>query len=303
MNESHLAEAVHSAFDDATAGLTARPDAARHARRAGRRRRTARGLLTGVPVVALAGASAAFALHGTGTSAPAAPHPAAPHPAAPHPAAPHPAAPHPAAPHPAALTVAYVTRQAETALDQTSHYIVRTTEQMPGATVITWTDPVTGNDRQLLKASETIVQWSQPYTAGNYRHWKITVADMGKQTWWSDTVQSSAPEQQEPPSSTVALSPFTSTAQIKQALSSGQVTIAGHGNVNGQAAIDLRLTTKKTQFDYWVNAKTYQPAEIAVGSGHAIDVNWLPRTSTLVTQTNTPQIPAGFQHVSAPAQR
>lgn len=283
MNESYLTEAVHSALEDATAGLTARPDAARHARRAGRRRRTARGLLTGVPAVALACAGAAFALHGTGTSAPA--------------------APHPAAPHPAALTAAYVTGHAEAALDQTSHYIVRTTEQMPGATVITWTDPVTGNDRQLLKASDTIVQWSQPYTAGNYRHWKITVADMGEQTWWSDTVQSSTPEQQEPPSSTVALSPFTSTAQIKQALSSGQVIIAGRGNVNGQAAIDLRLTAKKTQFDYWVSAKTYQPVEIAVGSGQPIDINWLPRTSTLVTQTNTPQIPGGFQHVSAPALR
>jgi hypothetical protein len=200
------------------------------------------------------------------------------------------------------LTAAYVTRQAETALGQAGHYIVQTTKQMPGASVITWSDPATGNDRQVVKGGGTIIQWSESYRAGNYMHWKITVADTGNRTWYSDTVQASQPMKQQPPPSAAALSPFTSPEQIKHALSSGKVTIAGKGTVNGQAAIDLRLTAKNTQLNYWVNAQTYQPVEMVVGSGHAIDITWLPKTRSVVTKVNTPQIPAGFQHVSAPAQ-
>jgi hypothetical protein len=280
MNESQIAEAVRSAVDDATAGLTARPDAAQRARRQGRRRRTVRGLLTGVPAIALAGAGAAFAVHGSGTVPGAGT----------------------AAPHRDVLTAAYVTRQAETALGQAGHYIVQTSKQMPGASNITWSDPATGNEWQVVKGGDTIYQWFQPYRAGSYLHWKITVADMGNRTWYSDTVRASEPMRQQPPSSAAELSPFTSPEQIKQALSSGKVTIAGKSTVNGQAAIDLRLTTKNTQLNYWVNAQTYQPEEMVVGSGHAVDITWLPKTKSLLTKVNTPQIPAGFQHVSAPAQ-
>ena len=125
---------------------------------------------------------------------------------------------------------------------------------------------------------------------------------MGNRTWYSDTVRAFEPAKQQPPSNAAALSPFTSPEQIKQALSSGKVTIAGKSTVNGQAAIDLRLTTKTTQLNYWVNAQTYQPVEMVVGSGHAVDIAWLPKTKSLVTKVNTPRIPAGFQHVSAPSQ-
>jgi hypothetical protein len=283
MNESQLAEAVRSALDDATAGMTVRPDIAQRARRQGRRRRALRGLLAGVPAIALAGAGAVFAVHGSGTPAHGSGAPAA------------------TPPH--MLTAAYVTKQAEAALGQADHYIVQTTQQMPGASVITWSDPVTGNDRQLLKGTGgTTIQWSEPYRSGNYMHWKITVTDTGNRTWYSDTVQASAPMQQEPSSSAVALSPLTSPAQIKEALSSGQVTIAGKGTVNGQAAVDLRLTEKTTQLNYWVNARTYQPVEMVDGKA-VIGIAWLPRTGSLVAQANTPQIPAGFRRVSAPAQQ
>jgi hypothetical protein len=279
MNESQIAEAVRSALDDATADVTVRPDAAQRARRQGRRRRAVRGLLAGVPVIALAAAGAAFAVHGShGSGAPA-------------------------ATRPDVLTAAYVTKQVEAALGQADQYIVQTTRQMPGASDVTWSDPATGNERQLLKsAGDTTYQWFQPYKVGSYQHWKITVADMGDRTWYSDTVQASAPMQQEPSSSAVALSPFTSPAQFKEALSSGQVTIAGKGIVNGQAAVDLRLTEKNTQLNYWVNGQTYRPVEMVDGKA-VIGIAWLPRTKSFVTQANTPQIPAGFRRVSAPAQQ
>jgi hypothetical protein len=68
MNESQMIEDLRSALDDATSHVGARPGLAERARAGGRRRRTVRGLLAGVPAVALV-AGAAFAVHG---SAPAA---------------------------------------------------------------------------------------------------------------------------------------------------------------------------------------------------------------------------------------
>ena len=68
MNESQMIEDLRSALDDATRHVGARPGLAERARAGGRRRRTARGLLAGVPAVALV-AGVAFAAHG---SAPAA---------------------------------------------------------------------------------------------------------------------------------------------------------------------------------------------------------------------------------------
>jgi hypothetical protein len=68
MNESQMIEDLRSALDDATSHVGARPGLAERARAGGRRRRTVRGLLAGVPALALV-AGAAFAVHG---SAPAA---------------------------------------------------------------------------------------------------------------------------------------------------------------------------------------------------------------------------------------
>jgi anti-sigma factor RsiW len=64
MNESQMIEDLRSALDDATSHVGARPGLAERARAAGRRRRTVRGLLAGVPAVALV-AGAAFAVHGS----------------------------------------------------------------------------------------------------------------------------------------------------------------------------------------------------------------------------------------------
>ena len=68
MNESQMIEDLRSALDDATSHVSAPPGLAERARAGGRRRLTVRGLLAGVPAVALV-AGAAFVVHG---SAPAA---------------------------------------------------------------------------------------------------------------------------------------------------------------------------------------------------------------------------------------
>jgi hypothetical protein len=68
MNESQMIEDLRSALDDATSHVGARPGLAERARAGGRRRRTVRGLLAGVPAVALV-AGAAFAVHASAPTA------------------------------------------------------------------------------------------------------------------------------------------------------------------------------------------------------------------------------------------
>jgi hypothetical protein len=68
MNESQMIEDLRSALDDATSHVGARPGLAERARAGGRRRRTVRGLLAGVPAVALA-VGVAFAVHGNAPAA------------------------------------------------------------------------------------------------------------------------------------------------------------------------------------------------------------------------------------------
>jgi hypothetical protein len=63
MNESQLIEDLRGAVQDATCDVGARPGLAARARAGGRRRRAVRGVLAGVPAVALV-AGAVFAVHG-----------------------------------------------------------------------------------------------------------------------------------------------------------------------------------------------------------------------------------------------
>ena len=84
--------------------------------------------------------------------------------------------------------------------------------------------------------------------------------------------------------------------------------MAGHGKVNGHEAIELVLggefAAKASAFRYWVDAKTFQPAEMQFPpftAASTITITWLPKTPALVHQTNTPHVPAGCRKVTAPA--
>jgi hypothetical protein len=275
MNETQLGEAVRSSLNDATAGLTIRPDAALRARRQGRRRRTVRGLLAGVPALALVAAGTAFAMHGSTA---------------------------PAATTPKAVTAAYVVTQAKAALSQADQDIVQIEIRLGDyGSNITLADPETGNSWQMAKSpGGTFFQWYQPYKAGSL-DLKVTFVDMSDQDWWTGNVREVKPGSQGS-SSAFEPSPFSTPQQIRQALSNGAAEIAGKGRVNGHEAIDLRVTAQGTTLNYWVDATTYQPVQMDFSAGGKISIAWLPRTESLVNQVNTVHIPAGFRHVSAPDQ-
>ena len=124
--------------------------------------RTARGLLAGVPAVALAtGLVLAMqnntrgpATSATGTTA----SPAAPAASA--------------ASQPAVATAAYVTEHVEAVLANANHYIIReTTHSYSGGTYTSWTDPRTGSAYAMQgTGSRKVLSWNSAYFVKRVLH-------------------------------------------------------------------------------------------------------------------------------------
>jgi hypothetical protein len=283
MNETQLIEQLHSAMDDATAGLRAPQDVAQRARARGRHR-TARGLLV---TVTAAGAAASLTIILAGPGAPS------------HPAA--------AGRHHATIeTTAFVLRSAEAALGDVNGFIVKSSVVgAPGQiATTTYLDPVTGTTRSVSPGG--VAYWTTTKVANDRDYWHTTEISTSSRTWWVKDDHSSRMGHLAPNAPLVP-SISTSVAQIRQALSEGQFRVARHGVVNGHSAIELvyagRLSGKADALRYWIDAKTFRPVEMAFppfSAASTITESWIAKTPALVHQTNTPTIPAGFRKVSAP---
>jgi hypothetical protein len=76
---------------------------------------------------------------------------------------------------------------------------------------------------------------------------------------------------------------------------------AAHARGNSVGGV---FAAKASAFRYWVDAKTFQPAEMQFPPftpASTVTVTWLPKTPALVHQTNAPHVPAGCRKVTAPA--
>lgn len=86
-----------------------------------------------------------------------------------------------------------------------------------------------------------------------------------------------------------------------QALEQGQVTVAGQQQVDGKTAVVLRLMAEKAMAQLWVDRVTYRPVRIVFGTGASrftLNVAWVPRTQAVANALATPQVPAGYTHVT-----
>lgn len=265
--------------------------AASHRRHQQRRRKATRALMAAVPAVALVAGAAAVAAHGADSASPA-------------------------TTHPAVLTAAYVKTKVESTLS--SHdYVVEATGNAffgfnsagsigmvggeSGTSNTTWTDLVTGNSEGVAKLSATDTRTT--WEIGKQPNEKVVIIDPATKTVMYGAYGGDFnPEQ------------YASPSQLKQFLATSQVTIAGKSVINGQSLVDLRLIDRtgdaSEHADFWVNAQTFQvvkfvvnlPTNLAQASGgkstsYTSYYQWLPRTKSLVTQVNTPQIPAGYRQV------
>jgi hypothetical protein len=280
MSESDLVEGLRSALDDAVAPVRAPRDAAARARTRGRRRRGGQAALAGLPAVALA-VGAAVVISGSG-GAPAAPAAAA----------------RAAAP---AITVAYVARHVQAALSNINDYIVESTSgSAAGQTTRADEDTATGVERDTVSGSgDQATYWIKTTVAGSRDVWHYTYVDFTARTWWTKTSRSGILGHVAP-GAPPALATDTDAAQIQQAFRSGQLTIAGRGQVNGHTAIELVYAKRPAAERYWVDARTFQPVQLdfpPFGPATAINETWLPKTPALVHAVNTPRVPAGFRQV------
>lgn len=204
-------------------------------------------------------------------------------------------------------TVAYETKQIEAALGHADRYIIQTTtSSYSGGTYTDWTDPRTGSSYATQgTGSHKVLSWNSTFFVAKVLHWRTTEADYSTHTWFVSVIHAAGPIQGAPPKGPDV--PGGSPQQLKKGLQAGVFRIAGHGQVNGHHAIELRAHVGILSYAIWVDAQTYQPVRVikAFGGslkGHALIFNetWIPRSASLVSLANHPQIPAGFTRVPAP---
>ena len=283
MSESQLAGDVRAALDESTEGLRVPADAAARARTRGRRRRAGRGLLAVVPAAAVITGVAVFA---HGGSAPAREVSATPSPTV------------------TAQTDAYIARRVEAVLATANNFIIKTSATSgPGQVTTTYLDPATGGTRSVVSgAGDKATYWVQTTVSGNEDHWRTTYVDYSNHTWWTKTSHSG--RLGDDTSNILALSADSLPSQISQAMTRGDLRVAVKGQVNGHAAIELvyagRLAKKADAVHYWVDATTFQPIEMVsppFTAASTITESWVPKSPAIVTQTDKPQVPAGYRQV------
>ncbi|MDX6391477.1 MAG: hypothetical protein QOJ73_2540 [Streptosporangiaceae bacterium] len=284
---------LRSALDEEAGDLRVPPGAAQRARSRARRRRTARGLLAGVPAVALAtGLVLAMqnnpggpATSATGTTA----NPTAPAASA--------------ASQPAVETAAYVAKHVEAVLANANHYIIReTTNSYAGGTYTSWTDPRTGSAYAVQgTGSGKVLSWNSAYFVKRVLHWSTTQANYSTHTWFVSVIHAAGPVQGPLPKP--ADGGDVSPAQLRHWLKDGTMRVVGHGHVNGRQATALRAQLAIGTLKIWVDSQTFEPvreiSSLGVGQRHTLVFNesWVPRTARLVSLANHPQVPAGFTQV------
>jgi len=303
MNESQLTDDLRAALDEVTAGLRATPGMAVRARASGRRRRATRGLLAGVPVLALA-AGAVVALHGSAPASSVSLRVGA-------------------SGQPKAVTEAYVVKRAEAALANADNYILTETgigayERLTSSMI----DPRTssfytrpGNDQVGESAT-----WSGTYWRNGYQQFWTVDVNYTNRTWWSSDESSTGKSTP----NTAPVTPVGSPSDFARWLKEGELKLTGRrAEINGRQAIELvagpnlppnippqlakKMREARAKYDkshgggssYWIDAQTY--LLLRAGSGtEAINETWTPRTPALTQLVNHPVIPAGFRHIPAP---
>ncbi len=268
VTDEELGAQLGARLTEELSDLTAPPGLAGTVRRRRTRQRLALGGALGVPVVA---AGLALAL------------------AAGQPAARHAPAAGTTAATPQVRTVGYVAARSQQALGTVDQYVMHETVTLAGRPVSQkWTDgakvrsvtiwePVANPPNAVLFTADG----SQVTTLGvNYR----------THTWYQWSVKGSPrPFDIE----------YENPDQLRRLLADGTVTLVGDDQVDGRAAVHLRLSMPGGQLDIelWVDADSYLPLRVTDRAGivtFAIRYEWLPRTPQALAHIEL-TVPAGFR--------
>ncbi len=222
-----------------------------------------------------------------------------------------------ARPAPAATqTTAYVVSHVTRALDAMPGSTILVTQRIParGPIMDTWTDEGDRTRHETFTrtghpVSDSGISFSSTATGVT----RITSVDYQNKTWW----HSAGPHANGTPELTkvwtcsnvgtddIVGNPHEMAAQLRTALSCGDLKAVGSGTVDGVPAVELsgHFNNGDAALTYWVNATTYLPFRFtARDSGTAVfqlNLQWLPPTAANLAKLNVP-IPAGFTQVLPP---
>jgi hypothetical protein len=207
---------------------------------------------------------------------------------------------------------------------QTTAYVVshvaRALDAMPGNTVVvakmtgTPIDPMemwSDGDQSRL---ERFTLTGQPVVdrgiliSGSARRALNTmiIVDYQNKTWWrsSSYFPTTAPGTSwtcgNADEDDIRWAPGEMAAQLRKALSCGELKAVGSGTVDGVPTVKLSGHFYGPTVTYWVNATTYLPFRFTATTGNGrvsqINLRWLPPTVANLAELNVP-IPAGFTQV------
>ena len=201
-------------------------------------------------------------------------------------------------------------RQRLESVQDPAGYLVKTTEEGPGATGISgatviWTDPDTGN-AMLQRGSGTtkVANWERDYYQDRVLHWAQTQVNYGPRTWWTADDHDSAPVKGPVPSEPVG-GGDTPGPLVRLLLGQGGGKIVGHPVVDGHDTIELSVSAYGSQYDIWADSRTYRVLRMAKYFSGALshlqpvvsEYNWVRTSAATAYLINHPQVPAGFAEV------
>jgi hypothetical protein len=216
------------------------------------------------------------------------------------------ARPAPVATHTTAYVVSHVTR----ALDAMPDSTILATQQTParGPIMDGWTyEAGRAGDRArhetFTRGGQLITDDGISYSGSPPGATRLISVDYQNKTWWRWT----GPYLNGTPKRTTVWNCSNAhdmAAQLRTALSCGDLKVAGSGTVDGVSAVELvgHFSNGDAALTYWVNATTYLPFRFTAKSIGTFQMNiqWLPPTAANLAKLNVP-IPAGFTQVSPPA--
>ncbi|HEY1918556.1 MAG TPA: hypothetical protein VGH27_23525 [Streptosporangiaceae bacterium] len=208
-------------------------------------------------------------------------------------------------------TVAYVRQHIEAALNPANYVIetkqVQTSHVAKPSAVTIWTDPVTGNT-MLLEGSGAakVAYWEHDYYQDRVLHWYQTQVNYGPRTWWTYNMHAAGPIQGPVPPGPVG-GDYTPAATVKTLLASGAWKIVGHPVLDGHPTVELSFSHGGLTSSIWADTTTYQvlrtyrafPAQM-LGARSTSTYYWIPRSPTMTTRINHPQIPPTYAKVPSP---
>jgi hypothetical protein len=322
MNDSDLFHELHEGMRERADRIDVSPGLAAEARRVARRRTAGRAVITGVPVLAVAGAATVLALGGAGTRHPATSGPRGS------------ASPVSAGLTPHTENTAYIVQRVRTHL---AHLAVAGEGQVlkqtttagngttghPASNTTDWMyiDPQSGAAYQRsvdASADGTDLQINALVTTPTDGGLHTTVASLDPSAHTYFTSASAVAQLVNSSTSGTQLGIRSTEQQIEQALADGQVTQEGTATIDGQSTIQLSVPAASqsaigqpadTTITLYVNTQTDQPVrEVDVSPSNADDpsagnatttLDWLPTTAASIALTKV-QIPANYAQVSGP---